>query len=77
MRIAISPAVQDANNDGPLTCLWEIPDGTKAVAIERATGAWELRVLRRGRILSTRRCDSLTDLVAAAVAAHRAISAAH
>jgi hypothetical protein len=66
--------VDDGNIDGRMiTCVWECRDGTKACAVEHEDGGWELRVVRRGRIVAQHRCASFADLIAAAMAAHDAL----
>jgi hypothetical protein len=59
-----------------VTWLWELHDGTKAGVAEHADRSWELRILRRGRIVSQQHWQSLQDLVAASTAAYHAATAA-
>ena len=50
---------------------WELPDGTKAGVVEHpATPQWELRIVKRGRVIDRERCGSFSDLIDAAMAAH-------
>jgi hypothetical protein len=73
MRLAISGIVEHANEGRVLTCLWAVPNGTVAWAIEHGGACWELRVVRRGRLIAQHRCSSFSDLITAAIAAHRLV----
>lgn len=60
-----------------LTQLWETQDGSTACAVEPTAGGLELQVIRRGRVVSRRRCASFDELIVAAMSAHRALLAAN
>jgi hypothetical protein len=77
MRLADSAAVDHQHEGQLLTDLWETHDGTRACAVEHGAGCLELHVIRRGRIISRRRCATFDELIAAAMTAHRALLTAN
>jgi len=65
------PMTEPTSAEPVLAWLWELPDGTRAAVVEHAAPPqWELRIVKGSRVIECERCASLSELIAAAMAAH-------